>query len=53
MEKRQRLTENWYEEQLFVVSVHGTNIKMSSARFTLEYLRAVNSRVMPSQMLRF
>ena len=37
----------WADQEAFVVSIHGTRLKITAAHFKEEYLKAVNSNTMP------
>lgn len=49
MENSRQLGEDdWADQEAFVLNIHGTHLKLTAARFSKEYLRAVNSAVMPT-----
>jgi hypothetical protein len=37
----------WRDQEAFVLSIHGTHVKLTAAHFTAKYLRHVNSPTMP------
>lgn len=53
MEQSKEVSPNtWVDQEGFVVSVHGTKLKITAAHFSAEYLSSVNSKIMPvSQVL--
>jgi hypothetical protein len=45
---RQLHEDAWLDQEAFVLNIHGAHLKLTVARFTKEYLCAVNSAVMPT-----
>lgn len=51
-QSRQVSPDSWVDQEGFVIRVHGTQLKITAARFSAEYLSSVNSKIMPvSQVL--
>lgn len=44
---RQLHQDRWIDQEAFVLTIHGTHMKLTVARFPKEYLSAVNSANMP------
>ena len=45
--KQEVSPDSWVDQEGFVISVHGTKLKITAARFSVEYLTLVNSKIMP------
>lgn len=54
MKQSREVTENgWINQEVYVVSIHGTRLKITAARFEGEYIAAVNSNNMPAEMIQW
>ena len=49
MTMSQKVFKEWRDQEAWMVTTHGTELKFVASHFTAEYMAKVNSRAMPTK----